>query len=160
MATDTALKSGNPAIAQVMEWKEKGLKIGFANGCFDILHAGHVNLLNMARNNCDKLVVGVSSDAIVRKNKGETRPALNEEERAFILSALAAVDMVIIIFDDTPLRVLETLKPDIIAKGKDYENKDFPEKSFLESYGAKIIYAPLMNSSSTIISRLRKDVAQ
>jgi len=156
MEADPSLKQENPAVTQIMQWRDKGLKIGFANGCFDILHAGHVNMLNTARSNCDKLIVGVTSDTIIAKQKGKGRPILNEEERAFIISALAAVDLVIIIFDDTPIRVLQKLKPEIIVKGKDYEGIDFPEKSFLESYGAKILYTPTLNSSSALIKKCKK----
>jgi D-beta-D-heptose 7-phosphate kinase / D-beta-D-heptose 1-phosphate adenosyltransferase len=146
----------NPAIIQVNEWRSKGLKIGFVNGCFDIIHAGHINLMNMARSQCDKLIVGVSSDEAIKKQKGKNRPIMNQDERAFIINGLAAVDMVLIITDDTPQSVLEKLKPDVVAKGMDYEGIHYPEKSFLESYGAKIIYAPKLNSSSTIISRCKK----
>ncbi len=156
MEANTALKQENPAVTQITAWREAGLKIGFVNGCFDFLHPGHVNLLNMARTNCDKLIVGVSSDAIVTKQKGKGRPVLSDEERAFIISGLASVDMVIIIFDDTPLNVLHKLKPEVIVKGKDYESIDFPEKAFLESYGAKIIYAPILNSSSALIKKIKK----
>jgi D-beta-D-heptose 7-phosphate kinase/D-beta-D-heptose 1-phosphate adenosyltransferase len=155
MEAATALKE-NPAIIQVKEWREKGLKIGFANGCFDILHAGHVNLLNTARSNCDRLIVGVTSDDNITKEKGKNRPIMDVNERAFILNGLAAVDMVIIITDPTPIRVLESLKPDIVAKGMDYAKIGFPEKEFLESYGCKIIFTPTINSSSALIAKCKK----
>lgn len=159
MDINVALKrSENPAISQVNEWRAKGLKIGFVNGCFDILHAGHVNLFNMARSQCDRLIVAISDDAVIKKLKGKNRPIMTQDERAFIINGLAAVDMVLIITDDTPQDVLEKLKPDLVAKGKDYEGIHWPEKAFLESYGAKIIYAPIVASSTTIIQKYKKSL--
>ncbi len=134
----------------------KKQKIGFVNGCFDILHAGHVAMLNMARSQCDKLIVGVSSDAVVERCKGKGRPILKDEERAYIISSLAAVDMTIIIFDDTPLNVLKKLKPELVVKGKDYELAEYPERKFLESSGITVVYAPILNSSKQLIEKCKK----
>lgn len=159
METNTALEEKsieNPAVLQVREWRKQGFKIGFANGCFDILHAGHVNLLNTARSNCDRLIVAITGDEQVEKQKGRGRPIMNADERAFIINGLAAVDMVLIITDETPLKVLEVLRPDIVAKGNDYKDVGFPEKTFIESYGCKIIYAPTLNSSRSIVNKCKK----
>ena len=146
----------HPALAQIIEWRAQGMKIGFANGCFDIIHGGHVHMLNFARQNCDKLVVGVSADDIVRESKGADRPFLEAEDRAFILSGLSAVDLVVIIFDKTPERLIEKLMPDVVIKGTDYEGIDFPEKSLIGVQGGTILYAPKINSSSKIAGKINK----
>lgn len=158
MESDSALKkqTTNPAVNQVIEWRKAKLKIGFVNGCFDIIHAGHIAMLNLARSQCDKLIVGVSSDTVVEARKGRGRPILKDEERAYIISSLAAVDMTIIIFDDTPLNVLKKLKPELVVKGKDYELVDYPERKFLEDSGATIIYALILNSSKELIKKCKK----
>lgn len=158
METNTALNEQpeNPAIIQVREWRKEGKKVGFVNGCFDLLHAGHVNLMNTARSNCDKLIVAVTSDEMVTKQKGKGRPIMSDKERAYIVNGLSAVDMVLIVSDETPMRILQNLKPELVVKGADYENSEFPEKSFIQSYGGKILYAPTINSSTDLINKCKK----
>jgi D-beta-D-heptose 7-phosphate kinase/D-beta-D-heptose 1-phosphate adenosyltransferase len=104
----------------VKSWKSEGLSVGFTNGCFDILHAGHVALLNAARAECDRLVLGLNSDASVRRLKGEGRPVNDERDRAAVLAALASVDAVVLFSEDTPMRLIEALRPDVLVKGADY----------------------------------------
>ncbi|MGO4838716.1 pantoate--beta-alanine ligase, partial [Rhizobiaceae sp. 2RAB30] len=101
-------------------WRREGLSIAFTNGCFDILHAGHVSLIRQARANADRLILGLNSDASVRRLKGDTRPVNIAQDRAFVLSALAAVDLVVVFEEDTPLRLIERLMPDVLVKGADY----------------------------------------
>lgn len=158
MEINTALNEQleNPAIIQVREWRKEGKKVGFVNGCFDLLHAGHVNLMNTARSNCDKLIVAVTSDEMVTKQKGKGRPIMSDKERAYIVNGLSAVDMVLIVSDETPMRILQNLKPELVVKGADYENSEFPEKSFIQSYGGKILYAPTINSSTDLINKCKK----
>lgn len=134
---------------QVKLWKEKGLKIGVANGCFDLFHSGHLHLINQAKGLCDKLILAVNSDTSVRRLKGNTRPIHTEETRANILSHLKIVDAVIIFEEDTPINVIETLKPDFIFKGKDYNGKEVIGSSFIETYGGKVILLNLLDGIST-----------
>lgn len=102
------------------QWKQQGLKVGFTNGCFDLLHVGHVSLLTFARAQCDKLIVGLNSDDSVRRLKGPERPVNEEADRAYVLAALQAVDLVVIFSEDTPQGLIETLTPDVLIKGADY----------------------------------------
>ena len=108
-------------VQRVAAWKNDKLKIGFTNGCFDVLHLGHVRLLNFARAECDRLVVGINSDASVRRLKGQTRPINTEADRAEVLTALGAVDAVVVFEEDTPLELIIAVAPDMLVKGADYE---------------------------------------
>lgn len=105
---------------QIRIWQKQGLKIVFTNGCFDILHLGHIDYLEKARNLGDKMVVGVNTDLSVRKLKGESRPVNPEYARARLLAALAFVDGVVLFGEPTPLELIRSLKPNILVKGNDY----------------------------------------
>src|SRR5262249_51126916 len=107
--------------ARASAWRSAGQRIVFTNGCFDLLHVGHITLLEHARREGDRLVVAINSDASVSDLKGPTRPIVGERERASILAALAVVDAVIIFDDPTPLRIIEAVRPDVIVKGGDYK---------------------------------------
>lgn len=136
-------------------WKAKGLKVGFTNGCFDILHLGHVNYLNDARKNCDRLIVGLNSDSSVEILKGPERPVHDEQSRATVLSALGAVDMVILFGaqkdgdDNTACALLELLQPDVYFKGGDYTEDQIPETPTVKKYGGKVNVMPVYNGHST-----------
>src|SRR3954467_356808 len=106
--------------AQLADWRREGLRIGFTNGCFDILHPGHVKVLTAARAACDRLVVGLNSDASVKRLKGEGRPVQDERARAEVLAALEAVDLVAIFEHDTPIELITTVRPSVLVKGGDY----------------------------------------
>lgn len=106
---------------QIKSWKKSGLTIAFTNGCFDILHKGHVLYLEMAANKADKLIVAVNSDSSVSKLKGSDRPIKDENSRALILAALGFVDAVIVFSEDTPLNLITKLEPDVLVKGGDYD---------------------------------------
>lgn len=134
---------------QMVNWKRDGMRVGFTNGCFDIMHAGHVTLLNDAKAECDKLVVAINSDASVRRLKGESRPINAEHDRAILLAALNNVDMVVMFDEDTPMNLLEALKPDILMKGADYTKETVVGAKFVESYGGKVILLPLKEGYST-----------
>ena len=118
------IKSKYEMIKIISNLKSKGKKIVFTNGCFDILHRGHVSYLDKAKSLGDVLILGLNSDASVKRLKGEDRPINNEEDRAFVLAALEAVDFVVIFDEDTPYELISALKPNILVKGADYEGKE------------------------------------
>jgi len=126
-----------------------GKKLVFTNGCFDLLHLGHVRFLNSARALGDVLVVGVNSDRSVRKIKGEPRPIVPERERAEVLSALAAVDFVFLFDDETPQRVISAIVPDILVKGADWDIADIVGRDTVERAGGIVRALPLAEGHST-----------
>jgi D-beta-D-heptose 7-phosphate kinase/D-beta-D-heptose 1-phosphate adenosyltransferase len=101
-------------------WRDAGLTVGFTNGCFDILHPGHLKVLEEAKSRCGRLIVGLNSDASVGRLKGPTRPVNDAESRARVLSGLSAVDAVVVFDEDTPAALIEALQPDLLVKGGDY----------------------------------------
>lgn len=130
--------------------------MAFTNGVFDILHAGHVMYLERARSEGDLLVVGLNSDASVRRlGKGANRPINTLEDRAMVIGALRCVDAVVAFDEDTPEAIIELLKPAVHVKGGDYRPEDLPEKRVVDSYGGKIVIVPLLEGRSTT-STLRK----
>jgi D-beta-D-heptose 7-phosphate kinase/D-beta-D-heptose 1-phosphate adenosyltransferase len=137
------------AADHVARWRHKGLRIGFTNGCFDLLHPGHVSLLAQARAQCDRLVVGLNSDASVARLKGAGRPVQNEQARAAVLASLATVDLVVLFEEDTPLNLIAELKPDLLVKGADYRHDEVVGAAIVEGYGGKVILAELLPGFST-----------
>ncbi|MFZ0130954.1 MAG: D-glycero-beta-D-manno-heptose-7-phosphate kinase [Desulfobacterales bacterium] len=137
------------ATLQVQAWKALDMKIVFTNGCFDLLHPGHVYLLNAAKGCGDKLIVGLNSDASVRRLKGDRRPILGETDRAALLGALDCVDLVVIFEEDTPLTLIETLEPDVLVKGADYRPESVVGKEFVESHGGRVHLVPVVDGYST-----------
>ena len=141
---------GFSSIADIAErWRKQGLKVGFTNGCFDLLHPGHISLLRQARAACDKLVVGLNSDASVKRLKGETRPVQNEAARSAVLSSLSDVDHVVIFGEDTPLELIQTLRPDVLVKGADYTIDKVVGAEQVQSWGGKVVLAQLIEGQST-----------
>lgn len=136
--------------------KADGLKIVFTNGCFDILHKGHITYLYEAKKLGDLLVVGLNSDNSIKRIKGEKRPILSECERAYILSALEMVDFVVIFEEDTPYELIKILKPDVLVKGGDWDINNIVGKDIVESYGGKVLNIPFVKGKSTtnIIERI------
>ncbi|SEH48905.1 D-glycero-beta-D-manno-heptose-7-phosphate kinase [Magnetospirillum fulvum] len=130
-------------------WRRKGQKVGFTNGCFDLLHPGHVSILAQARAACDRLVVGLNSDASVQRLKGPTRPVQSEAARATVLSSLASVDLVVIFGEDTPLALIETLRPDVLVKGADYTVATVVGADLVQGWGGKVVLADLVDGQST-----------
>ncbi|CAA7618545.1 Bifunctional protein HldE (Includes: D-beta-D-heptose 7-phosphate kinase; D-beta-D-heptose 1-phosphate adenylyltransferase) [Candidatus Terasakiella magnetica] len=130
-------------------WRRKGIKVGFTNGCFDLLHPGHVSILTQAKAACDRLVVGLNSDASVQRLKGPTRPVQSEASRATVLSSLATVDLVVIFGEETPLSLIETLRPDVLIKGADYTIATVVGAEQVQSWGGKVVLAELVNGQST-----------
>lgn len=138
-----------PALDRIDKWRHEGYNIGFTNGCFDLLHPGHISLLNQARDATDKLIVGLNSDTSVKALKGKERPIQNELARAIILASLSAVDMVIIFSEETPIKLIERLRPDLLVKGADYTVKNVVGSDIVQSYGGRIFLAEIMPGHST-----------
>ncbi|MGH7159479.1 MAG: D-glycero-beta-D-manno-heptose 1-phosphate adenylyltransferase, partial [Acetobacteraceae bacterium] len=145
------------AAEQAERWRRKGWRIGFTNGCFDLLHPGHVHLLEQAHTACDRLVVGLNSDASVRRLKGAGRPVQPEAARAAVLASLAAVDLVAIYDEDTPLALLAALRPDLLIKGADYTLKTVVGAAEVEAWGGRVMLAALLpgHSTTATVARLR-----
>ncbi|GLI56064.1 glycerol-3-phosphate cytidylyltransferase [Propionigenium maris DSM 9537] len=129
--------------------KAQGKKVVFTNGCFDILHVGHLRYLEQAREQGDFLVVGVNSDASVKRLKGPTRPINSELDRAEMLAGLKAVDYTVIFTEDTPVEIIEELKPSIHVKGGDYKKEDLPETEVVERNGGEVRILMLVDGKST-----------
>lgn len=129
--------------------KSQNKKVVFTNGCFDILHVGHLRYLNEAKKQGDVLIIGVNSDASVKRLKGESRPINNQFDRAEILSGLKAVDYTVIFEEDTPEELIATLKPSIHVKGGDYKKEDLPETKIVESYGGEVRILSFVEGKST-----------
>ena len=142
----------------VNRWRQNGQKIGFTNGCFDLVHPGHVSSLRQAKSACDRLVVGLNSDASTTRLKGPERPIQSESARAAVLASMADVDLVVIFGEDSPIALIETLRPDVYVKGADYNIEDIPEAKIVQSYGGEVMLAALEEGHSTTatIARLGK----
>ncbi|MEE3024085.1 MAG: bifunctional heptose 7-phosphate kinase/heptose 1-phosphate adenyltransferase [Pseudomonadota bacterium] len=131
------------------DWRKDGHRIGFANGCFDLLHPGHIHLLKTAASACDRLVVGLNSDASVRRLKGETRPVQDEDQRAAVLSQLPFVDGVAVFGQDTPLELITVLQPDLIFKGGDYTAETVVGAEIAAARGGDVVIVPTLGSHSS-----------
>jgi D-beta-D-heptose 7-phosphate kinase/D-beta-D-heptose 1-phosphate adenosyltransferase len=131
------------------EWRRAGLRIGFTNGCFDLLHPGHLKVLAEARAACDRLVVGLNSDASTRRLKGESRPIQDEVSRAQLLAALEAVDMVAIFEEDTPIELIRRVRPQVLVKGGDYTKDQVVGREIVEAAGGEILLVDLLPERST-----------
>lgn len=142
---------------RLRQWRKQGLRIGFTNGCFDILHPGHVQLLAKARATCDHLVLGLNSDASVARLKGEGRPVQNVHARAEVLAALEAVDLVVVFEEDTPRKLIERVRPRVLIKGGDYSREQVVGYDVVEADGGEVILVDLVPGHSTtdIVARSR-----
>jgi D-beta-D-heptose 7-phosphate kinase / D-beta-D-heptose 1-phosphate adenosyltransferase len=143
------------AISLRQQWERDGLTVGFTNGCFDILHVGHVGILEFARSQCDRLIVGVNADASVSRLKGPTRPINREEDRAQILGAFGFVDAVVVFGEDTPYGLIERLQPDVLVKGADYTIEQVVGHDIVQKRGGKVVTFELVpgRSTSNIIAK-------
>lgn len=137
------------AASVVSKWRANGFRIGFTNGCFDLLHGGHLSLLAQARAACDRLVVGVNSDVSVRGLKGPGRPVQSQEVREAVLASLRTVDLVLRFEEPTPERVIKALRPDVLVKGADYALCDVVGAPFVTSYGGRVLLVDLVKGQST-----------
>jgi D-beta-D-heptose 7-phosphate kinase/D-beta-D-heptose 1-phosphate adenosyltransferase len=134
---------------RVRGWRAQGLRVGFTNGCFDILHPGHVKVLTRARAECDRLVLGLNGDASVRRLKGEGRPIQDALARAGVLAALEAVDLVVVFDEDTPFELIKRLKPTVLVKGGDYRKADVVGRDLVEADGGHVVLVDLVPGHST-----------
>ncbi len=155
-AHEQKIVSWQKAQDQVQKWKRRGNRIVFTNGCFDLLHPGHVSLLNKAKKAGDRLIVGLNSDSSVQRLKGPSRPIQQEASRAFVLSSLECVDLVVLFEEDTPVDLIKTLKPDVHVKGGDYTIDQLIEAPVIQSYGGEILLIDLVEGQSTtgMVSRM------
>ncbi len=134
-------------------------KLVFTNGCFDILHAGHVDLLSRAREQGDILVLGLNSDKSVRSIKGEKRPVTSQQQRAFVLAGLACIDYVIFFDEDTPYNLINKVQPDVLVKGGDWSVDNIVGRDIVEGRGGKVLSLPLLPGYSTtsVIRHIREN---
>ena len=149
-----------PATLQqrVKDWKTDGQKVVFTNGCFDILHAGHVSYLAAAADLGDKLVIGLNADSSLKNLKGESRPVIPQDQRALLLAALEFVDAVVLFEEDTPLRLIRELLPDVLAKGGDYTIDTIVGATDVQQNGGEVSVIAFVEglSTSKIIEKIRK----
>jgi D-beta-D-heptose 7-phosphate kinase/D-beta-D-heptose 1-phosphate adenosyltransferase len=140
---------------------QQGLRIGFTNGCFDILHPGHVTVLTAARGACDRLIVGLNSDASVKRLKGEGRPVQDERARAEVLAALEAVDLVAIFEEDTPISLIAKVKPSVLVKGGDYSREQVVGYEIVEANGGEVLLVDILpgHSTTSLVDRARGGTA-
>src|SRR5712664_396519 len=144
--------------AHLADWRKQGLRIGFTNGCFDILHPGHVKVLTAARGACDRLVVGLNSDASAKRLKGEGRPVQDQRARSEVLAALEAVDLVAIFEEDTPLNLITRIKPSVLVKGGDYTRDKVVGHEIVDAHGGEVLLVDILPGFSTtsLVNRARE----
>jgi D-beta-D-heptose 7-phosphate kinase/D-beta-D-heptose 1-phosphate adenosyltransferase len=135
--------------SRVAAWRATGQRIVFTNGCFDLLHVGHIDLLERARQQGDRLIVAINGDASVKRLKGPSRPMVGERERARVLASLSAVDVVVIFEASTPLELIRALRPDVLVKGGDYNESEVVGAEDVRSWGGRVCLVPLVEGFST-----------
>jgi D-beta-D-heptose 7-phosphate kinase / D-beta-D-heptose 1-phosphate adenosyltransferase len=155
-AEEKIVALGGDLESHLAEWRK--LRVGFTNGCFDILHPGHVKVLTAARRACDRLIVGLNSDASVRRLKGEDRPVQDERARAEVLAALEAVDLVVIFDEDTPIELITQIRPSVLVKGGDYTREQVVGHEIVEANGGEILLVDILKGFSTtsLVQRARE----
>jgi len=157
-AEEKIIAAGGDLDAHLSDWRKQGLRIGFTNGCFDILHPGHVRVLTAARGACDRLVVGLNSDVSVKRLKGEGRPVQDERARAEVLAALEAVDLVVIFEEDTPIKLITQVRPSVLVKGGDYTRNQVVGHEIVDANGGEIVLIDILEGFSTtsLVRRARE----
>ena len=142
--------SQDQALKELKTWREKNKKIVFTNGCFDIIHPGHIDYLSQARDLGDILVLGLNTDQSVRRlNKGSNRPINDERTRAYVLAGLASVDLIVFFDEETPYNLIKLLQPNVLVKGKDYEVEKIIGFDILKENGGEVITIPFIDGYST-----------
>src|SRR5712675_2838083 len=156
-AEEKIVAAGGDLGAQLAEWRQEGLRVGFTNGCFDILHPGHVKVLTAARGACDRLIVGLNSDASTKRLKGEGRPVQDERARAEVLAALEAVDLVAIFEQDTPIELITKVRPSVLVKGGDYTREQVVGHEVVEACGGVVVLVDILagHSTTSLVDRAR-----
>jgi D-beta-D-heptose 7-phosphate kinase / D-beta-D-heptose 1-phosphate adenosyltransferase len=147
------------ATEQVAQWRAQGLSIGVTNGCFDLLHPGHIASITAAKQQCDRLIIGLNSDVSVAQLKGPSRPVQHELARATVLAALSDVDGVVVFGEERPMELLTALKPDVYCKGADYAGKQIPEFELIAAQGGRVELIPLQPGFSTTSTLAKLGVA-
>jgi len=157
MNTSLKIVNKSEAIKKVAKWQNEGNEIVFTNGCFDIVHLGHIDYLEKARNLGDKLIVGINTDASVKKLKGEKRPIVDEEARTRMMASFEFIDLVVLFDEDTPLEIIEMLSPDILVKGNDYTISNIVGADFVLDHGGKVETIEFVKgySTSLIIEKIK-----
>ena len=160
-AEEKIVTASGDLAAHLADWRKQDLRIGFTNGCFDILHPGHVKVLTAARGACDRLIVGLNSDVSVKRLKGEGRPVQDERARAEVLAALEAVDLVVLFEEDTPTRLIAEIKPNVLVKGGDYTRETVVGHEIVEANGGVVMLVDILQGHSTtsLVNRARGGVA-
>ncbi|HEY0328645.1 MAG TPA: D-glycero-beta-D-manno-heptose-7-phosphate kinase [Rhodopseudomonas sp.] len=160
-AEEKIIAAGGDLEPQLAEWRAEGLRIGFTNGCFDILHPGHVKVLTAARGACDRLIVGLNSDASVKRLKGESRPVQDERARAEVLAALEAVDLVVIFEEDTPLQLIAKIVPSVLVKGGDYSREQVVGHEIVAAQGGEVLLIDILpgHSTTSLVARAQNGKA-
>src|SRR3989440_917327 len=160
-AEEKIVAAGGDLATHLADWRKQGLRVGFTNGCFDILHPGHVKVLTAARGACDRLVVGLNSDASTKRLKGKGRPVQDERARAEVLAALEAVDLVVIFEEDTPIKLVAQIKPSVLVKGGDYTRNQVVDHDIVEAYGGEVLLVEVLPGFSTtsLVDRAREGKA-
>ena len=161
VAEEKIVAVGSELDIHLAEWRKQGLRVGFTNGCFDILHPGHVKVLTAARGACDRLIVGLNSDASVKRLKGEGRPVQDERARAEVLAALEAVDLVAIFEEDTPIDLITRVKPSVLVKGGDYSREQVVGHEVVEACGGEVLLIDILpgHSTTSLVDRARGGAA-
>jgi len=156
-AEEKIVAAGGDLDAHLSDWRRQDLRIGFTNGCFDILHPGHVKVLTAARGACDRLIVGLNSDASVKRLKGEGRPVQDERARAEVLAALEAVDLVAVFEEDTPIELIARIKPSVLVKGGDYTREQVVGHEIVEACGGEVLLVDILagHSTTSLVDRAR-----
>jgi D-beta-D-heptose 7-phosphate kinase/D-beta-D-heptose 1-phosphate adenosyltransferase len=156
--TDEKILHSDDAADVAERWRKQGLRVGFTNGCFDLLHPGHISLLRQARAACDRLIVGLNSDDSVRRLKGDSRPVQNETSRAVVLASLADVDQVVIFNEDTPIELIKSVRPAVLVKGADYSVDQVVGGDLVQGWGGRVVLANLVDGQSTTatIAKLKR----
>jgi D-beta-D-heptose 7-phosphate kinase/D-beta-D-heptose 1-phosphate adenosyltransferase len=156
-AEEKIIAAGGDLETHLLDWRKQGFRVGFTNGCFDILHPGHVKVLTAARGACDRLIVGLNSDASVKRLKGEGRPVQDERARSEVLAALEAVDLVVIFEEETPIKLIAQIKPSVLVKGGDYTREQVVGHEIVEANGGEVLLVEVLPGFSTtlLVNRAR-----
>ena len=143
---------------KVNVWRQSGEEVVFTNGCFDIIHRGHIEVLAQTADLGSKLIIGLNSDSSIQKLKGKNRPIIDEKSRAILLASFSFVDAVVLFSEETPINLISTLKPDVLAKGGDYEISTIVGHKVVQENGGQVILVPFIDgfSSTTIIDKIKK----
>jgi D-beta-D-heptose 7-phosphate kinase/D-beta-D-heptose 1-phosphate adenosyltransferase len=160
-AEEKIIRAAGDLDAHLSEWRKQELRVGFTNGCFDILHPGHVKVLTAARGACDRLIVGLNSDASAQRLKGEGRPVQDERARAEVLAALEAVDLVVLFEEDTPIKLISQVRPSVLVKGGDYTREQVIGHEIVEANGGEVMLVEILAGFSTtsLVKRAREGKA-